>query len=96
LFSLAIDTPDLLQFLTPTLLARVFARTQCTNEQLIDLIEGYFALQRDTISAVDLQPLSSMIDWDDDNAYRLFLQSDLWRIDSALARWNLSQILECR
>jgi hypothetical protein len=45
---------------------------------------------------VDLQPLSSVIDWDDDNAYQLFLRSDLWWIDSGLACRNLSQVLECR
>jgi hypothetical protein len=75
--SLAIDTPTFLQFLTPALLVIVLSRTGRTNEQLIDLSERYLVPQRDTISAVDLQPPSSVIDWDDDNTYRLFFRSDL-------------------
>jgi succinate dehydrogenase flavin-adding protein (antitoxin of CptAB toxin-antitoxin module) len=102
--SLATDPPDLLQFLTPALLARVLARalarvlarTERINEQLLDLIEQYLAPQRETISAVDLQSLSSVIDCDDNSVYQLFFQSDLWWIDSAIACRNLSQILECR
>jgi hypothetical protein len=94
---LASQRHALLTSITPFLLSRVLKAHKIPNEEAAALIEGFMRSTTDiALTAADLTDLNAAIDWEDEDAYRLFSEYALDWVDSSIARRCLARLVEQR